>query len=350
MSGGVGRALCGALVGALLWSAACAGGRGRPDWIDGSAAAYPRERYLIGVGEGESLDAARDRARAEIARIFDVHIEDAVVDRSEEVAVMEGARRRSSIVERIAVETRTSTRAELEGVEIAETWQDSASQRVYALAVLDARRAHRRLLEQAAARDADVVDLVADAEGAGGALGEVRARVAAARASRERDALLVRARVVGPVDRATLEGAPGTAALERGLEAALARTGFELRARETGAPGAGDLPGLRDALAARLTRMGFRAADPALAPAALRVHCRLALQRVERGGAGWWHYRWEGACDVADASGVAISAADAGSESHPVDATALAKARARAEQALAEAVERELQRYLYGEE
>jgi hypothetical protein len=114
-----------------------------------------------------------------------------------------------------------------------------------------------------------------------------------------------------------------------------------------GTSGDGDLPGLRDALAARLTRMGFQAADPASALAALQIGCRLALQRVERGGSAWSHYRWEGACDVADASGVTISTADAGSESHPVDATARAKARARGEQILAEAVERELQRYLY---
>jgi hypothetical protein len=347
---GVGRRLCGALIGVLLWSAACAGGRGQPDWLDGSAEAFPRERYLIGVGEGDDLDAARDRARAEIARIFEVRIEDAVVDRSEEVAVLEGAHRRSSIVERIAVETRTSTRAELEGVEIAETWRDSASRRVYALAVLDARRAHRRLLEQAAELEADVADLLADAERARGALREARARVAAARASRERDALLVRARVVGPVDRAILARPPGSAALERGLEAALARMGFELSARETGASGGGDLPGLRDALAARLTRMGFRAAEPAFALASLHIDCRLALLRIERGGAGWWHYGWEGACQLTDASGAVLSVAETGSESHPVDATARAKTGARGEQSLAEAVERELQRYLYGEE
>ena len=350
MSGGVGRAVRALLITALLWSAACATGRGQPDWIDGSAAAYPKDRYLIGVGEGADLDAAGDRARAEIARIFEVRIEDAVLDRSETVTVTENARRRSSIVERIAVETRTTTQAALEGVEIAEIWKDTTAQRVYALAVLDARRAHRRLLERAAEREAEVAGLLESAEAARGVLTEARARVGAARGSRERDALLARARVVGPVDPATLERGPATAALERALAAALARTDFAVRARETDASGGGELPGLRDALAARLARMGFRAADAGSPLAELQVDCRLALLRIERGGAGWLHYRWEGACDVADASGVVLSAAHAGSESHPVDGTARTKARARAERVLAEAVERELQRYLYGEE
>lgn len=354
MNGGVGRAMRGALIGALLWSAACAAGRGQPDWINGSAASYPRARYLIGVGEGEDLDAARDRARAEIARTFEVRIEDAVVDHSEEVAVMEGARRASSIVERIAVETRTSTEAALEGVEIAETWQDPATQRVYALAVLDARRAYQRMLEQAKQRTEEILGFREAAENAAGALARIRAHVNAARASRERDRLLAHARVVGPVDSTVLDRTAvlevQTGVFELLVLGELARVDFAVRARGAGASGDGELPSLREALAARLTRMGFRAADPASALTALQVDCRLALLRIERGGAGWLHYRWEGACDVADASGVVLSAAHAGSESHPVDATARTKARARAERVLAEAVERDLQRYLYGEQ
>jgi hypothetical protein len=354
MSGGAGRALCGALVGALLCSAACAGGRGRPDWIDGSAASYPRERYLVGVGEAENLDAARDRARAEIARIFEVRIEDSIVDRSEAMALVEEARRASSVVEHIAVETRTSTEAALEGVDIAETWSDRESRRVYALAVLDKQWARRRLLEQARQRTEEMSAFREAAETAHGALARVRALLGAARASRERDRLLAHAAVVGSVAPTALDAADAlpmqTEVFELLVFLELARVDFSVRARGKGSSGDTDLPGLRGALSARLARMGLRAADPAAAWAALQVDCRLELLRIERGGAGWRHYRWEGACEVADASGAVLSVADIGSESHPVGATALAKAKARAEQVLAEAVERELQRYLYGEE
>ena len=55
MSGGAGRAMRAALIAALLWSVACVALRGQPDWIDGSAAAYPKDRYLIGVGEGDEV-------------------------------------------------------------------------------------------------------------------------------------------------------------------------------------------------------------------------------------------------------------------------------------------------------
>jgi hypothetical protein len=353
MSAGVERAMRAALIGALLCSAACAAGRGQPDWIDGSAAAYPKAQYLVGIGEGDHLDAARDRARAEIARIFEVRIEDSVVDRSEMVAVMEAARRWSSIVERMAVETRTTTEVALEGVEIAETWEDPVTRRVYALAVLGKQRAQRRLLEQAKRRTEEILGFREAAKRANGALARVRAHVSAARASRERDRLLAHARVVGPVHSTLLE-APvlevQTEVFELQVLEQLARVEFAVCARGAGTSGDGDLPGLREALTARLTRMGFRAADAASALAALQINCRLALQPIERGQPGWAHYGWEGACDVADTSGAVLSAADSGSESHPVDTTARAKARARAEQILAEAVERELQRYLYGEE
>ena len=45
-----------------------------PEWIHGSSGRYPFDRYMTGVGRGQSEDGARDSARAEIAKIFKTYI------------------------------------------------------------------------------------------------------------------------------------------------------------------------------------------------------------------------------------------------------------------------------------
>ena len=181
-----------AWVGLALLACAARG----PEWLDGSADAYPPERYLIGVGSGPGVDAARDRARAEIARSLEVHIEDEVLDRTESRSDPEGRGAGRSVIERVAIETRTTTEAELEGVRIAEIWTDPRTQQAWALAVLDRESTARALLHEMAERDAEVEAHLAAARAEVESLARVRELVRAVRASQARDGLATRARVV----------------------------------------------------------------------------------------------------------------------------------------------------------
>jgi hypothetical protein len=252
----------GAARSAALWGGlvllACAGGG--PEWLDGSPEAYPRDRYLVGVGSGTDLDAARDRARAEIARSLEVHVEDEVLDRTESTSLAEGDPSVRTVVEQVSIETRTTTEADLEGVRIAELWSDPATQQVYALAVLDRESAGRVLLLEMAECDTEVEGHLADARVEVDSLTRVRALVQAVRTSRERDVFASRARVV--VAREAVSDERGrTAELERELLRAISDVRFAVRAREVYLPGGqyrGELTGLRSGIADRLTGMGFR--------------------------------------------------------------------------------------------
>lgn len=343
-------AVCGGLV--LL---ACAGGG--PEWLDGSAEAYPRDRYLVGVGSGPGLDAARDRARAEIARSLEVHVEDEVLDRTESTTVTQGDPPVRTVVEQVAVETRTTTEADLEGVRIAELWSDPATQQVYALAVLDRRSAGRVFLLEMAACDAEVEGQLADARVEEDSLTRVRSLVRAVRASRARDVFAARARVVGAPE-AVSDERGRTAELEQELLRAVSDVRFAVRAREVYLPGGqyrGELAGLRSGIADLLTGMGFRVeeergrAAKARAPT-VRVHCNLGLEPVERGNPDWKHFQWDGSCEVVGSNGVLVSAALSGSESHPNRWTARVKALERGEGALIGAVDRDLRAYVYAED
>ena len=66
----------------LLFLAACA--PPLPDWAGGVSEDYPAELYLLGVGAGPDRTMAEDRARAAIAKVFEVRIvsEDTSVESS----------------------------------------------------------------------------------------------------------------------------------------------------------------------------------------------------------------------------------------------------------------------------
>ncbi len=43
---------------------------GSPSWIAGQSSEYPSNRFLLGVGEGDSRQVAEERAYAAVAKIF----------------------------------------------------------------------------------------------------------------------------------------------------------------------------------------------------------------------------------------------------------------------------------------
>jgi len=331
---------------------ACAGGG--PEWLDGSADAYPRDRYLIGVGSGPEIDAARDRARAEIARSFEVHVEDEVRDRIESTTDPARAPAARVVVEQITIETRTTTEADLEGVRIAELWTDPGTQQAWALAVLDRQSAGRAFRIEMAALDAEVERRLGDARAEEAPLARVRALVRAVRASQAWDVLAARARVVGSPTGPS-EGEGRTAQVEGELLRAVSQVRFSVRAREVYLPSGqyrGELTGLRSGIADRLTEMGFHVEESRgrathASEQTVRVRCNLGLEPVERGNPDWKHFRWDGSCEVAESSGVLASAAESGSESHPNRWTARVKALERGEGVLIGAVEHDIRAYVY---
>ena len=111
----------------------CASKPAVPDWVTGDSAKYTRAQYLIGRGQASAQEEAKDRARADIAKVFQV----AVVASSEDVQSSKsdstGAPQYEQQVSR-SISTRTSQI--IRGIQIAELWQDPATKTYYALAVL----------------------------------------------------------------------------------------------------------------------------------------------------------------------------------------------------------------------
>ncbi len=125
----------------------CAGKRTSevPDWVNGNSSRYPGNQYLIGRGQGEYAAIARDRARADLAKIFEVNIAEQSKDIIEFSRTGTGkqAQLESSASRQIA----TRTDQTLSNIEIAEVWKNPKTGQHHALAVMDRLKAGQSLRE-----------------------------------------------------------------------------------------------------------------------------------------------------------------------------------------------------------
>lgn len=131
-----------------LLAGGCATKPVQPDWIAGDSTKYKSDQYLIGRGQAATMEEAKDRARADLAKIFQV----AVTADSEDVqryksdsTVAGGAGKYTDESSR-----RISTRTEqiISGIQIAEIWQDPVSKNQHVLAILPRLQAASSLRQQ----------------------------------------------------------------------------------------------------------------------------------------------------------------------------------------------------------
>jgi hypothetical protein len=284
--------------------------------------------------------------------VFRSRVESEVRDQtaSETVSGPDGESR-SSVVEKLSIDTRVSTEGSFEGVRVAESWHDEASGTWHALAVVEKeamRRALRVELEAAASR---IHGHLARADTAPTPLGRARALLEALGASRERDVGVSRARVVGL---AKVLFRPTSAEIEHDLESTLWNTRFQVEALEvdpsSGSP-KGSLPKLREVLEERITGIGFRVVGSGSGPgekANVLLECRMSLEEVPRGFDGHF-FRWEGAFELkgAQPNGAVVLASQAsGGESYATASIARTRALAKGAQKLAGDLEGQISRYL----
>jgi len=120
-----------------------------PDWVNGNAKKYPNEMYLVGRGVGSTADEAGNRARGDLAAVFEVKIE--VVTANATEVVKSGSK---EMVHKVASQSVSAkTDRVVSGVQIVEVWRDPATQDVHALAVLARDKAAAGLREEIAKVD-----------------------------------------------------------------------------------------------------------------------------------------------------------------------------------------------------
>lgn len=166
----------------------------QPSWVSGDPGKYPSDQYLIGRGVGSTEEEAQNRARGDLATIFEVRIE--VVNANSTTATQSGNKEK---IDRLASQQVTaSTDKVISGITIAEIWRDPVTQDVHALAVLPRAQASASLREELGKIDEELEQHLQDAKTAGDPLLKVSALNQALQASIKREGFQASLKVVDP--------------------------------------------------------------------------------------------------------------------------------------------------------
>ncbi len=134
----------------LILCVGCAKGPAIPDWLESEPAAYPASRYLCGRGQGATAGLARDRARADLAKVFEVAVRESS---SERLQWQQGGTGKDGLQTSISRDIQMQTSQVINGVQIAQTWRAEGGGDYHALAVLDRLQTGNRLRAEIDALD-----------------------------------------------------------------------------------------------------------------------------------------------------------------------------------------------------
>jgi len=116
----------------------------QPKWISDTTQEYPNDMYLVGRGAGSTAEEAQNRARGDLATIFEVRIE--VSNQNTTTVAQSG---KNEQVDRVASQqVSAKTDKMINGINIAEVWRDPVTQDFHALAVLPRAQANASLREE----------------------------------------------------------------------------------------------------------------------------------------------------------------------------------------------------------
>jgi hypothetical protein len=226
----------------------------KPDWVEGTSKKYPDSQYLIGVGSGDTRQAAEDSAYGAISRVF--HTEISQKTEEWEKFLQEDTGRKTTTSRTVTIDqlTQVSTKKVLEGVKITDAWEDEKEKRVYALAVMDRAHTTAILRDRIQSLDAEAQELVKRAGQREDKIQTVRNLRAAVKALLLREVYNAELRIVSPSARG-IPPAVGLSTVNQDLRKFL-MTEINIGVEVAG-PHGGEI---RTALLEGLTQRGFSVA------------------------------------------------------------------------------------------
>ena len=137
------------LLAVILFLTACAStGSNIPDWVNGKSSDYPINKYLLGKGQDTHQSVARDRARADLAKIFEVAITEQSNDETSYKSSIVNQKQSTQLDTSTSRQITSRTEKIISGIEIAEIWQDKKSDQFHILAILNRMKAANSQREQ----------------------------------------------------------------------------------------------------------------------------------------------------------------------------------------------------------
>lgn len=113
----------------------------QPDWISGGSSSYPNSQFVVANGSASSAEQAKNRALANLTKVFELHIRESSTTKQEVESFKQGGEEAVSTSQSLSRRINIRTNKIIDGARVAEQWQNSEDLTHYALAVLDRRQA-----------------------------------------------------------------------------------------------------------------------------------------------------------------------------------------------------------------
>lgn len=218
-----------------------------PDWIAGDSAQYQSAQYLIGRGQAPTQEEAKDRARADLSKIFQVAV---VSDSEDEQRFKSGIAGPGQLESQASRRITTRTEQIIRGIQIAELWQDPVTKSYHVLAVMPRLQTAASLRQQVSQLDEATGTHIEQSRKNTDLFQKIAAASLAIESQRERESLQKSLQVVDITGRAT-ESQWSSAKLKSDLD------GLLKRVRIASQVAADSTPGLAEVVAGALAQAGF---------------------------------------------------------------------------------------------
>lgn len=120
----------------------------RPDWVNGQSKKYASSLYLSGQGSALTSNDAKDRARSDLAKQFEVALKEHGQQSQTFTSEQVDGETQQLLNQKISRQLLTYSSQTLRGVEIADQWYDPKRGLHYALAVLSRNKTRQRLEQE----------------------------------------------------------------------------------------------------------------------------------------------------------------------------------------------------------
>jgi hypothetical protein len=169
----------------------------QPDWVNGSSSDYPDAKYLVGRGVGSTEAEAQNRARGDLATIFEVRVQVA----TENTTTVAKSGNKEQVNQLATQRVSAKTDKVISGIKIAQIWRDPTTMDFHAFAVLSRSQAGASLREEIGKIDDEVQLQMQAAQAAQDSLLKVGALTHALDVSVKRDGFQASLKVVDPSGR-----------------------------------------------------------------------------------------------------------------------------------------------------
>lgn len=270
------------LISFILIITGCANTKSRqPDWVNGVAADYPAKKYLFGKGQHANEDVARDRARADLAKIFEVAISEKSRDHITYTSKSDGKSKIAEIDSETGRDINTRTEQIISGIVISEIWQDPTRGQFHVLATLDRFKAANSLRAQINKIDEATLQVIKYSRSTQNSLKKIGFANQALQLQIERDALQKHLKVVGHTGMG-LNSAYNIAVLANDLNDLLQQIKINVEIESD------SINGLNDIVAGTLSNAGFTHVTNSSSDYIL--NCKLQLN-THQDNQGWYWQR-----------------------------------------------------------